>query len=290
MRAASHARSSSETSAKTGTVLSCRAREVVTVDASISDLRQVRVHELDCDGALSDTGSHALNGSVPDVAHRENAGDAGLQQVWITIDAPAVGTLPLTNQVRSGQNKSALVPLDIAIEPFRARRCTDEYKQRSGRQAVHRTGVCASDRDSFKLFSAVRSDHLNAELQADVRSLLDIMNQVLRHGGAEAFAAHQHHHVLGVAREVNRRLPSRIRSADDVDVFLAAGEGFGRGCSIIHAGALQAFDSGNVQFPPLHAASNNHSVARQLAAVREGDHAVRAFAPDLHYFLRGENL
>src|ERR1051325_87178 len=127
MRAASHSRSSSERSAKTGTDLSRCASPIVPGEASISNPRQVRMHELDRDRPLADPGGDALDGTVTDVAHREYAGNAGFEQVGIPRQAPALGALSLSQQVGPRQDESAIVALHETIEPVGPRRGADEH-------------------------------------------------------------------------------------------------------------------------------------------------------------------
>src|SRR5262245_24759073 len=95
MRSASHANSSSPRSERAGIALSCCARLAAEIGLSISDLRQMRVHELDRDRSLPDPRGHPLDRPMPDIADREDAGGAGFQHVWIAIRRPAVRALPV---------------------------------------------------------------------------------------------------------------------------------------------------------------------------------------------------
>ena len=50
---------------------------------------QVLMHEGDRHAALADGGGDALDGAEPDVAAREDARDAGLEQVRVAVELPA---------------------------------------------------------------------------------------------------------------------------------------------------------------------------------------------------------
>ena len=91
--------------------------------------------------------------------------------------------------------------------------------------------------------------------------LRDIVDQVLRHGGAQALAAHQHDHAFRVAGEIHCGLAGGIGAADDVDILIPAGDRLGRARSVIYACALQAFDAGHIQLAPLHPGRDHHRVA-----------------------------
>src|SRR5215472_17471921 len=147
MRSASHRRSSSLRSANAGTVLSCCARLAVAVDASISNPRQMGMHELNRDRTFADAGRDTLDRPMPYVAHRKHSGNARFQKEWFPLQRPAIRARALLEKVRSGEDKSAVVALDKAFEPFGASRRPDEHEQRSRRHPLDRSGTCAQYRD-----------------------------------------------------------------------------------------------------------------------------------------------
>ncbi len=55
------------------------------------------------------------------VADREYAGHAGFEQAGIAFERPALGPLAIPQQVRAGQDETALVALDDAVQPLGAR-------------------------------------------------------------------------------------------------------------------------------------------------------------------------
>src|SRR5262249_45092318 len=142
MRSASHARSSSLSSVKAGTVFSCCARLAVAVAerVPISNLRQMSVHKLDGDRALAYAGCYAFDGAVPNVANGEHAGNAGFEQERIAVDRPTGRTFGLFQEVRACEDEASAVPFDEAIEPVRTRRSADEYEHTVGPHTVDRAG------------------------------------------------------------------------------------------------------------------------------------------------------
>src|SRR5580704_15776161 len=125
--------------------------------------------------------------------------------------------------------------------------------------------------------------------QVDVWSLLDLVDQILRHGAGQRLAANQHHYLVGVSREVQRRLPSRVRSTYDIYDFTFAGESFGCAAAVVHTGALQLINAFRLQTPPLHASRNHQRMTRKLASIPELHDSVWALYAHAHSFLR-QNL
>ena len=57
--------------------------------------------ELDHDRALAYTRSHTFDGTVPDVAHDEDAGNIRFEQAGITVECPRGGTFAVPEQIGS---------------------------------------------------------------------------------------------------------------------------------------------------------------------------------------------
>ena len=66
------------------------------------------------------------------------------------------------------------------------------------------------------------------DAKPDVRRLLDLIDQVLRHGVAQAIAAHHDLHFFRVARQIHGALARRVPAADDQHALAAEGRCFGR--------------------------------------------------------------
>src|SRR5216684_3523447 len=53
--------------------------------------------------------------------------------------------------------------------------------------------------------------------QLNVRCLLNLVNQILRHGAGKRLAAHKYDDALCISGEVHRRLTCRVRAAHHID-------------------------------------------------------------------------
>ena len=134
--------------------------------------------------------------------------------------------------------------------------------------------VTAVDRNRFEVIFTVRFHHRRIEFDLDVRRLLQLVDQVLRHRSCERWATHQHHHSSRILREVHRRLSGAIRAADDEYVFVFARHRFGHRCAVINSGAGKTFDAGRIQLAPLHAGRNQQRVTTEFCSVGKFQKAV----------------
>ena len=132
--------------------------------------------------------------------------------------------------------------------------------------------------------------HLGLELHLYIRRAGDLVDQILRHGGGQRLAAHQHHHPPRIARKVERRLTGRIGAAHDVHIVIAAGDRFGRASSVVNAGAGQAIHAGHVQLTPLDSGGDQERLGGDLAAIGQAHDPVRIFDAQGDGFLRREDL
>ena len=78
-----------------------------------------------------------------------------------------------------------------------------------------RSIVERSERDPFYVTLAFDALDFGPGPQPDVRRLLDLIDEVLRHGVAQAIAAHDDLHFFRVARQIHRALAGRVSAADD---------------------------------------------------------------------------
>src|SRR5260370_14469427 len=112
----------------------------------------------------------------------------------------------------------------------------------------------------------------------------------MRHRGGKRLPTHQHDHFLGKLRKMHCRLSSGIRAANGIYRFASTGYGFGGPPAVINARALQAFDPGHAQRPPLNAHGEKKRMTLNLEAVGKFQETVRTFRSDADGFLRGEDF
>src|SRR5208337_3842553 len=121
--------------------------------------------------------------------------------------------------------------------------------------------------------------------QLNVRGLLDLVNQILRHGAGERIATDKDHDALGVLGEIHRGLTGGVRSAYHVNDLALAGQSLGGPATIVDARTLQPVDPRCLQSPPLHSARNHQGVAGDFVAVGQFNDAVRPLRPNADRFL-----
>jgi len=92
---------------------------------------QVLPHEPDRHRPLADRGRDSLDRAGVDVAHREDPGLAGLQEVRpLAVESREL----LVVDIGSGQHEPVLIQRDVAAQPLRVRRRADEHEQRLDRE------------------------------------------------------------------------------------------------------------------------------------------------------------
>src|SRR5271163_3712633 len=107
--------------------------------------------ELHCHRSFTDSGSHALYGTVAYITYSEDAGNIGFEQEWIPLECPSFRMLPVPYKVRPSQQEAALVPLDDTPNPIRARQCSDKDKHRARRHALNFVGIGAKHGNLFQM-------------------------------------------------------------------------------------------------------------------------------------------
>ncbi len=133
-------------------------------------------------------------------------------------------------------------------------------------------------------------DYRGVRPHLNVGGLLDLVDEVARHGCRERVATDQHHHLGRILRKVKRGLTGRIRAAHYVHGFALAGDRLLTSAAVIDARALHPVHPGNIKFSPLHSGSDEHGVTGNLVAIAEFQDAVRTLCAQFHDFLRRQNL
>ena len=96
-----------------------------------------------------------------------------------------LGRCPSRMKVGTGQNETALVALDDIRQPIRSRQSADKNEHRARRHALHLVGVRTQDRNFFQMRLAMSLRHAGVRPHLNVGRLLDLVDQVLRHGAGE---------------------------------------------------------------------------------------------------------
>src|ERR1039458_4735085 len=135
--------------------------------------------ELHRHGSFTDSGSYTFYGTVAYIADRKDAGDIGLEQERIPVQCPSLPMLTVTHKVRTGQQEAAFVPRDDIGQKIRPRQCPNKDKHRARRYALSLAGIGTEHRNLFQAGFAMGLGHAAAGPQLNVRSLSNLIDQVL---------------------------------------------------------------------------------------------------------------
>src|SRR5579864_1291122 len=219
------------------------------------------MHELDDDGTFADARGNTLYRTVADIADHKDARDVRFEQAGIAVESPGSGALAVVEEVRTGEDKAALVALDKIAKPLSAGLRADENEETRSRELFTCTAGLALH--GYTGEAGIALDFDDAGLCPDFNAgrLFDLLNEVVGHGAGERCAANEHDDFVRVFGEVHSSLACGIRAADDVDSFAAAGDGFRSAATIVDASTLEALDTGHIEVAPLNAHGQKESVA-----------------------------
>src|ERR1022692_266366 len=126
--------------------------------------------------SFPDSRSHSFYRTMAHIAHGKDAGNIGLEQEWIPIKRPAFRTLPVTHQVRTSQQETALIPLDDIPQPIRPWQRSNENKHGTRRHALNLAGIGTKHRNLFQMCSAMRFGHAGMGPQLNVGRRLNLVD------------------------------------------------------------------------------------------------------------------
>jgi hypothetical protein len=121
---------------------------------------------------------------LPEVAYvagREDAGNAGLEQVWVPVEHPAARFSVRVRQIRASQDIPLLVELQQAGDHFGPGFRADEDEDRRGEKLPLLRVVHAADDHFLESARAAHPCDLDPRHDLDVRRGRDPVDQVLRH-------------------------------------------------------------------------------------------------------------
>ncbi len=203
---------------------------------------------------------------------------------------PGSGALAIAEEVRAGENKTALVALDEVAQPLRARLRADKNEEaRSGKLLARAAGLALHGNAGEARF-ALNFDDAGLCPNFDVGGFLDLFDKVVGHGAGQRCAANEHDDFFGIFGKMHGGLTGGIGAADDVNGFASTSDGFRSSAAIVDAGALEAIDAGNIQRAPLNAHRQEQSVAGNFGAIGEFDEAIGAVDAKADHILRRENF
>src|SRR5580704_16969326 len=170
--------------------LSRRHRYPETTENESLNLGQILMHKLNHHGAFADARSDTLYRAMTHVAHRENSRHASFQETRVAIQGPRRGPLSVTQQVRAGEHKTAIVSFNQVAEPFGTRLRTDKNEQAAGRNFLRLRRGASTYGDGFETSVTMDLDHIGLQPYIDVGRLFNLLDQIVRHGAGQRLAAH----------------------------------------------------------------------------------------------------
>ena len=229
--------------------------------------------EGDRHAALADGRRNALHRGEPDVAAREDAGHARLEQVRVAIELP-----PSRRLRRAGEDEAVGVEGDLGREPAGLGVGADEDGQPpdSSRvtSPVSRLRTSIASRDSSPWAATTSAPETTPTFGS-----AELVDEVSRHAASEPAAATEDRHAPGVAREEHGRLPGRVARTHDVDVQSVGVRGLAPRGAVEDALARQALEAIDGQPSPGDAAGEDDRPAAQDVAVVEMDAVRRSLDP-----------
>src|SRR5436190_19729108 len=105
--------------------------------------------------SFADSRSHSFYGTVAHVADRKDAGNISLEQKRISVERPPLRPLPVTYEIRTSQQETALVPFDGIRKPVRPRQGPNKNEHRARRYTLNFIGIGTKDRNLFQVRSAM---------------------------------------------------------------------------------------------------------------------------------------
>src|SRR5260370_3579273 len=119
---------------------------------------------------------------MPHVADREKTGNVGLEQEGVSVECPPLRPSAISYQVGARQDKTALVALNDARQPVGSRQRPDKYEHPTRRHSFYFIGIRTKERDLFQMGLTVDFGDARMRPNLDVGRLLDLIDQILRHG------------------------------------------------------------------------------------------------------------
>src|SRR5262249_22141716 len=136
-------------------------------------LREHLVDELDADRTLADRGGDALDAIGANIANREHAGSAGLEQVGRAREPPSPGRQVIDREIWAGLDEAVGVEHAAALQQLGVRRGAGHHEHVADRVGGSLAGPLVQPGDALQGRVAVELDDLGLGEQLEVRRLCD---------------------------------------------------------------------------------------------------------------------
>jgi len=170
---------------------------------------------------------------------------------------------------RAGRHETAVVELDGAGEPCGIGIRADENEQGAGLDRVPLAGSFVLGHHRRECTVSVHLPDLGARPHSHAGVLVDLVDEISGHGFVQVVAADHHVHPGNPRGEEDRRLPRGVTTPDDDDGPRAAHQRFLKGGGVVHAVALERFDSRDSEPSIPGSRGQHHSPGHHRPTVRE---------------------
>ena len=177
----------------------------------------------------------------------------------------------------AGQQEAVVVLGHLAVEPLGAGVGADEDEEAADVEVAALSGARLFDHQPGQGSVAVDLADLGVEQHLDVLDRLDLLDQVVRHRGAEVAAAEQQEDPFGGAGEEDRRLAGRVAAADHRHRPAPAHPRLDQRRRVEDAGAVQPRAAVDRQLAVGGAGGEDDGARRQFVAAVEGDDVAAVF-------------
>ncbi len=187
--------------------------------------------------ALAARGRHPLHRPRAHVAGREDAGDGGGEVLRRQPVQPLVA-----GHVAAGEHEAVLVARHRGRDPVAVRLGAEQQEQAVRRHRLPLAGADVLEAEPLEPAVAAAVDDRAAGADGDPPVVLDLADQVRRHGLGQVRSPDQDGDRPGEPRQVHRRLAGGVAAADDEDVLVLHLAGGRHRGAVVDAQADQLLD------------------------------------------------
>src|SRR5437588_9853543 len=113
------------------------------------------MYELNRNRSFADARSNPLDRPMPHIADGKNSWHVGLEKIGISFQSPTLGAISSSDEIGTGEDKSALIALHRVPQPIRPGQCANEDEQRACRNTFGFVRIGAQNRDLFEVHLAM---------------------------------------------------------------------------------------------------------------------------------------
>jgi len=236
--------------------------------------------------AFSDAAGDALDGAVTDVAGAEDSGDAGFEGEGLAVEGPGV-------DVAASADVAVGVAFERGWQPVGFGDGTNHDEQGDGVTSdggFRGVGWARDGGDLLEVDLAMDRGDVGIGLDADVGLVVDLLDEVLRHGLGETGSSNDHDDFRGVAGVEDGGLAGGVTSPDDEDATAGDGDSVEAGGTVEDTSAEEFVVSGEFEAMPGDSGGEEEDGGGEAISSVEGDAVASVECLDFFYVALDEHL